>query len=77
MRDWLSDGSSVLVASEPTTSTDSDFLGIVSDTLFSGEDLHTRASGQKLGEAGRKRDGPHGHILISQIASGHTGGIQR
>lgn len=43
MLEWLSDGSSVLVASEPTTSTDSDFLGIVSDTLFSGEHLHTWA----------------------------------
>lgn len=43
VRDWMSAGSSAQAAAEPTISTDSDFLGNLSDTLFSGEDLHTSA----------------------------------
>lgn len=51
----MSAGSSAQAAAEPTISTDSDFLGNLSDTLFSGEDLHMSAWGQR-GKAGRKRE---------------------
>lgn len=54
VRDWLSASSAAQAAAEPTISTDSDFLGNLSDTLFSGEDLHMSAWGQR-GKAGRKR----------------------
>lgn len=58
VRDWLSAGSSAQAAAEPTMSTDSDLLGNLSDTLFSGEDLHMSAWGQERegGRAGRRRE---------------------
>lgn len=53
VRDWLSAGSSAQAAAEPTISTDSDILGNLSDTLFSGEDLHMSAWGQGGKEGGQ------------------------